>query len=202
MDFRKLYSEAVKRDQDVRDAAFLSLTTSICGVAIRQLTVRDIVILDGIGSPFLCGGPHSVQDAARFLWLMSPLYCSGWWPAFRFGRRCRKIDDTQLTSGIDRYLEDTFQDAPGKKAGADGPDFASFAAHLVHRLASAYGWSIDEIMRVPLKVIFQQLKCIRHEREEKPELRSRRVLKVTGDALRLKNERNKLVNLLKRRALN
>jgi len=209
VDFKAQYLAAVKRDQDVRDAAFLGLTTNICEVEVYQLTLRDELILDGLGNPFISGGIHSVQDALKFLWLLSPDWKPGWWPAWRHGFRNRKLGDDALTTGINAYLDDTYQDAPGTRArkALNGPPFASGAAHFVHRLAKAYGWSLSEIMGtekkrgIPLKVIFQLLKCIRNAEEENPELRSRRVLKARGDFLRAINARNSLLNLLRNRAV-
>lgn len=203
MDFKRLYQEAVKRDTDVRDAAFLELTTAICGVEIRQMTPRDFLIIDGIGSPFIYGLKDQAdnQDVVAFLWLISPRFRPGRLAAWRFGRRCRKINFGLAVKAIEQYVEDTFQDAPGGSPSNDTP-FASCVAFWVHRLSSAYGWDWRDVIRTPLKVLFQQLKCIEAVSDSKADLRSRRILKVQGERLRLKNARLQLVNLLSKRARN
>lgn len=201
MDYKRLFEEAVKRDSDVRDAAFLELTTNICGIEIRQMTPRDFLILDGIGSPLLYGLKEwaTLENVADFLWLMSASYRSGKWPAFWFARRCRKVNFGEATEGIMRYVEDTFQDAPGGKLERSNP-FASPVAHWVHRFATEYGWPWREIIHTPFKILFQQMKCIRFEADAKAEVRSRRILKLAGERLRLKQQRLNLVNLLAKRA--
>src|SRR5689334_706017 len=88
------YREAVKREMDIRDAAFLNITADICGIPIRQMTPRDYLILDGLGSPILDGriATASREDIVKFLWFLSPEYRHGsWWRSWVFGFQARGI---------------------------------------------------------------------------------------------------------------
>lgn len=204
MDFKRLYQEAVKRDSDVRDAAYLELTTNICGIQIRQMTPKDFLILDGVDSPLLYGlKEHATEDhVVHFLWLLSTRYRPGRLRGWVFGRQCKAMINFGLACrGITAYVEDTFQDAPGGTKSDDTP-FASCVAFWVHRISSAYGWDWRTVINTPLKVLFQQLKCIRMEENSKVEVRSRRILKLQGERLRLKNARLTLVSLLAKRGQN
>lgn len=191
--------EAIKRETDVRDASFLDLTTNICGVAIRQMTPRDMLILDGIGNPLMNGGMPTPAQLAEFLWLLSPDFKpNSRWKQWLFGARIRKIDYLHAVKACFRYIEDTYQDSPGS-SGMSSMPYAGWPAYIIHRIAINYGWPRKEIINLPLKELFQYLKCItRHHNPEAPMHNPSD--KVKGDYLRLLNARAQLLNVLKWRA--
>src|SRR4051794_18452378 len=97
--------EAIKRENDIRDASFLDLTTRIGCVEIRQMTPRDLLILDGIGNPLMSGGLPSPAELADFLWKLSPRYLEGdSVRRFLFSRRVRKLDYLKTVTACLRYL--------------------------------------------------------------------------------------------------
>lgn len=188
MDYASQYKRAVKRDGDVRDAAYLELTTPIYGIEIRQMDVRDFLILDGLGNPLLYGGLPNETQLTAFLWLLSPDWKAGKRAAFWFARRVRKLTRNYsfgvLFAKVSEYTEDTFQDAPGGLlGGGDGETFKSVGADYVHLMAKHYGWTWQQTIHTPLKILFQQVKCIRLDNGKK-DTRSRRLLKLSGDRLR------------------
>jgi hypothetical protein len=61
------YREAVQKEGEIRVAAFVSPSTSICGIPIRQMTPMDFINLNGIESPMLYGTDFSRKDITRFL---------------------------------------------------------------------------------------------------------------------------------------
>lgn len=191
--------EAVKRENDIRDASFLDLNANICGVEIRQMTPRDLIILDGIGNPLMGGTLPSPAQLADFLWKLSPHYAEHA-PLRRwlFGRSIRRLDYMAAVKACWRYIEDTFQDSPASSGPSSIP-YAGWCAYLLNNIAINYGWSEQTIINTPLKRLFQYLKCIRryHDPEAPMHNPSDR---VKGDYLRLMNVRSELVRLLKRRA--
>lgn len=170
------YAEAVKHENDVRDAAVLNLNALICGVEIRQMTLRHWLILDGIESPFLNGAlpDPDKKDIEKFLWVLSPHFTPRWsFAKAQLVRRARKLPYGEAVVSIRSFVEDTFQDSPPSE-GDDkwrAPE-ASFGANVICSLALRFHWSRDAILDLPLKESFQHLKLIRMrgeaERGEKP----------------------------------
>lgn len=196
--------EEVKRENDVRDAAFLDLTTNICGIEIRQMTPRDMLILDGVDNPILNGGFPTPYQLADFLWKLSPQFKErAWFRRYQFGRKCRNLDFVSAVIACRKYIEDTFQDSPGG-SGPAGVPYAGWPAHLVTSLSSNPVEAEQVILNTPLKRLFQYLKCIRRRNDPNCPMHNPSD-KVKGDYIRrlaLKNERQKLVNILNRRATN
>jgi hypothetical protein len=191
--------EAIKRENDCRDASFLDLTTDICGVPIRQMTPRDLLILDGIGNPLMAGGLPSPAELAEFLWLLSPRYVFGSsLRRFMFGLSIRRLNYLEAVKACWRYIEETFQDSPGS-SGVSAMPYAGWCAYLVNTIAINYGWNDDATLNMPLKKLFQYLKCIRRHHDPHAPMHNPSD-KVKGDYIRLLNARSQLLNILKRRA--
>lgn len=199
MDYKCLFEEAVKRENDFRDAAFLNLTTNICGIELPQMTPRDFLILDGIGSPYIVGGERTLTDLVNFLWHLSDHRRGKLRYAFFYGR-CWMMDFELSEYWVAQYLQRTFLDSPGGTPSANRESYAAWIAYLVDHVASEYGWALDDVMNTPLRILYQQIRCIllRHNPDRKfinPLSR-----KVIGERLRLKQQRLNLVNLLAKRA--
>lgn len=154
------YSAAVERESTVRDVSFLGVTEDVCGVAVRPMSLRDFIALDGIKSPFICGGFPSATDAVIFLWLLSPSFKPGSFAAWRFARGVRGKDYGELTKAIQEYVSEALMDMPGG-GGRGGVSYYSFAVAVVDLLASEYGWSEAEIMNAPMKRTLQYFNAIR-----------------------------------------
>ena len=194
--------EAIKRENDIRDASFLDLNTNICGVKIRQMTPRDLLILDGIGNPLMSGQLPSAAQLAEFLWLLSPQF-KNHAPIrrFLFGRSIRKISYVAAVKACGKYIEETFQDSPAS-SGVSSMPYAGWCAYVVNRVAINYGWSRNEIINLPLKELFQYLKCLTRHHDPQAPMHNPSD-KVKGDYLRklnLDNARHKFIATLKRRA--
>lgn len=191
--------EAIKRENDIRDASFLDLTTSICGVEIRQMTPRDLLILDGIGNPLMSGQLPSPAQLAEFLWLLSPRYAVGA-PVrrFLFGRSIRRLSYMAAVKACWRYIEDTFQDSPAS-SGASAMPYAGWCAHMIVGLSSNPVEAEGLILNTPLKRLFQYMKCIRRRNDPQSPVHNPSD-KLKGDYARLLNARTDLLKILKRRA--
>jgi hypothetical protein len=163
------YREAVQRETDLRDAAFLPVTDSICGVEVNQLTPFHLAALTLARSPFICGGVPFPRDIAIFLWCVSPEYnprsvVARWF----FIRRVAKLDYRESVEAIMRYVSEAFFDAPGGKGERFKQSYYSSTASIVDLLAHEYGWAEADIMRVPFKRLFQYSRCIRERYAERP----------------------------------
>lgn len=159
---RIVIGEAIRRETEVRDAAFLAAPFRICGVEIAPLTGRAFIALEGLESPFLCGGRPTPADVAIFLWVLSPKFVPhNSFSRRRFFRACRKIEFEQAVTEISKLVEDAFQDAPGSGGAQSPARYTSWLADLVDILASEYGWSEDSILDLPLARAFQYLRRIR-----------------------------------------
>lgn len=195
---------AIKRENNIRDAAFLDLTTSICGIEVRQMTPRDLLILTGIGNPIVSYGLPSPPQLAEFLWFLSPKFkLNASFRRYFFIRKCAKIDFVAAIAACRNYIDATFQDSPASSTQSSGP-YASWCAHIVFNIASETGWSDENIMNMPLKRLFQYLKIIRRHDNPRAPVHNPSD-KVKGDYIRnlaLNSERQKLLQLLKRRILN
>ncbi len=194
------YSQAVERENQEREAAFVNPLTLVCGIAIRQLTPRDGIILEGLGSPFIVGGNPTWSQIMEFLWRMSPDYSRSNLKRHLFDLRCWRLRRADTLKPLDKYIERTFQDAPGQKSGASQKvPFAGWPAYIIDPIASEYGWGLDVILNTPYRVLYQLLNCIT-KRYNADAIIFNPSDKVKGEYLRLKNARLQLVNTLARRA--
>ncbi len=169
------YREAVKREGGIRDEAFLGLTSDICGLPCVPMNARHFIALDLIGSPLLAAEPLDVStpaDVAVFLWLLSPDYSpTARFRRWRFVRRCRSLPFVQAVCEIQAFIRDTFQDAPPAGPSQDaGPAYYSHAVNFVHVFASAYGWSEEAILTMPLRRAFQYMRRLTKQRNPKATL--------------------------------
>lgn len=186
------YRKAVERERFVRNATFTGVTESIGRFEVEPMTLRHYVALQIIRSPFLFGGIPTPEDASAALWLLSPDYDPNNWtlrkqflkrfnrrfgpprqPLIHFGwamdrwsKRCpiwlEKF--SELIAGIRNFIDESLQDRPPTSEGASGPSYYSEAASICHMFGSAYGWTNEETMQTPLKILFQQMKLIRAEK--------------------------------------
>lgn len=165
------YREAVEHENTLRDAAFLEVPETICGIEVLPMTPRHFILLDAIGCPCVRGGTTSAEEIARFLWIISPEFrtVKTWFDRrvrARFVRRCRKINVAEADKQIETYIEEAFQDSPGAQSGAAKVLDWSWIAALVHQSAAHYHWSESDILNLPLKRLFQYSRICK--REENP----------------------------------
>lgn len=183
-------SRAKEVDDSLRERAFIDVPEQINGVTVRQLTLRHLNILFKIQSPFIYGGVRKIEDIMLFLWIVSPHYSQErryvvlprrkllWRRLVAWARRqefhiptVRELFVAELvihprfehfSRGIDRYIYRTFLDTPPSVKEAKAVSTA-YAASVIHKLASSYGWEEQTILDMPLTRVFQYLKWIQVE---------------------------------------
>ena len=169
------YAQAVYSERLLRDAAFISGPTFICGVEILPMTAEKLLILDAFDCPFLFDEKKVTvwpEQVIQTLWVLSPKFnhartrwqrLKRWW----FIYSNRKINYFDACKALFKFKEETFYDAP--KGGGEGKSYFSWLASIVDLLASEYGWSREKITReIPLPEIFQLMRCIRSRKTDKP----------------------------------
>ncbi len=169
------YREALDRESQSRRGAFLGLPEIICGLSVLPLTLSHLLLLQFAGSPFiLTGRTPTPGEIAQFLWIVSPQYDrvrelpADTWEfrrtRWRFLRSIRKLDYVSVCKSISVYVDESFQDSPGG-SGENRIEHYSGVASIVAAIAAELHWSEAEILRIPLKRIFQYQRCIikRHD---------------------------------------
>jgi hypothetical protein len=160
-------AEAVAKEKFLRNASFLSCHEAILGVPVLPLTIRQLVALELIGSPFVCGGrPPNELDVAAFIWLCSPRYrAESKWRRWWFLRSIRKLDYLATVKAIVEHVNEAFSDMPGSSRVRHVTSYYSAVASLVDLLAAEYGWSEEKILALPLKRVFQYANAITRRRD-------------------------------------
>jgi hypothetical protein len=165
-----------EREQALREQAFIDWESVVLGERIRQITLGDMLMLQGAGNPFIAGGGiPEAADVVQFLWLLhvenrGNLFRRGW----HLGRMKARI---LLTTSADplatcreairAYLADVFQDAPKGSGPEKRPLGVCFMASILTRLSGAIG-TVDPATgkpwaSTPMARIFQYIKAINRE---------------------------------------
>lgn len=162
------YAEAVAQEQSNRNLAFLGYPLPLCGMTIRQMTPRHVILLQECGNRFFAGGWPTFEDVGMFLWFLSPHYQPGEEHAKAFYRNIAKRarEENAMIEEITAYLVKVFQDAPAS-SGIQGKQYTASAAALVDVLAREYGWSDEEVLDKPLGRLYQYFREIQYRHNPK-----------------------------------
>lgn len=148
--------EAIEAEQHIRDTSFLALPESVCGFDVKPLTLRHVLTLGAVGSPFMRGGHPMPHDVGAFMCIV------GEWSGFNRWRNLRKLGRLAFldaVASVDSFVKESFQDSPGG-SGVEGVSYYSFAASIVDLFGREYGWREADILDAPVKRLFQYLKAI------------------------------------------
>lgn len=148
---------AVERETAIRNQSFLGFPEIICGIAVNHLTLRRMLLLEAVGSPFICGGAVTPYHIGAFFVAMADAKGFARW---RLLRRVGLLNPAEAIEGIKDFLDESLQDAPPKRNVGETASYYSPAAAVIDVLASEYGWSRDQILDEPTKCLFQYLKAI------------------------------------------
>lgn len=136
------------------------------------MTVRDYVLLDRIGSPFVSRIEPTLADLAIFLWVLSPRF---YFPfgifrslaAFLHGRKVRKAYGKDIPSTSEAiviaafdYVRTMFYDAPPAMSGGR-ESCISYLTGWFDAIQSEYYFTSDEVWNMGLPELFQRLAAIR-----------------------------------------
>lgn len=185
-------AKARETEARIREQGFLQVPVMIAGVESMPLTARHLLLLGGMGSPFVCGGLPVPSDVAGYLWVTSPHFTgrNGWidrWHRSAMLRKIRKASYINTVAAIRDRIDEAFMDAPCG-SGSNGEQIASTTAYLVHSIASKYHWHRDEILDTPLAELWQYIRINRKIDDPDAMIVNRHSARVIGDYLVKVNE--------------
>lgn len=153
-----------------REQSFLDLPVTVCGEELRQMTPRDLLILNGIESPFVCGGEVDPMDLVIFLWFMNAKndQSDSWFNIRRKRKMMQRVALLMFDDAVadcHEFVSATFQDTPNNESNGEEkrPIGTALIVPLIVRIAKETGWDKDKILNTPLAQLFQFLKHIRAE---------------------------------------
>lgn len=156
IDLPKDFLRKKEQAENQRFEAWLDLNSTIGGIEVRQMTLKDYFILEGLESPILKNSKFTQTDLAVFLWVLSPDYSTD--PKKR-DVFCKKVLQISLASAITdlrTYLEATFVDADTLEGGGEqGAKHSLFLTQQIDLYAKEYGWTIEKILDISIRQIFQ-----------------------------------------------
>lgn len=155
------YFDAVKRENNIRDAAMLNCPARICGKTVQQITLRHWIILDAIDTPFQRGEIPEPIEIIRFLWVLNPRFNPR--SIIRkalFVRSCQKLPYGKAAADCQTFWNETFQDQPPQIGSAKDyqSPLVSFGANVIFQTCRAINISKELALDTPLKESFQYLK--------------------------------------------
>lgn len=159
------YQEALFQQNLVWNVAWAGITEDICGVEVLPFAPLHFVRLAAACSPFVCGGRDpNWADVSNFLWCVSTMYDSqSRWKKFRhwlrYFRACRKVTLAEFVSGIDEYMDETWQDSP-PQSGRKSKSYYAGVVSLMRALCPAYNMTPQQVMLTPYKCLFQLAKPV------------------------------------------
>lgn len=176
LEFKEIpgFADALRREASVRQQAWVETHTRICGVRVRMLTLRDIIVLEEIRNGFFC--PWRFDDDEEFLCHCAQLV---WWlsdcpkPDFKSKRliqpivaahRKRLLDHlaaqpARLAKDVNEYLKTQFLDAPKGSSGHGGQAIAATPAYIADTLAAAGLFEgMDKLIDTPVVRTWQLLR--------------------------------------------
>ena len=151
------FREAVERERKIRNQSYLDdIPETLCGIEVKPLTLRKLILLGEIESPFVVGGHVTPYHIGAFFVVMTERTGFSKW---RLLRQVSFLSAESAIEAIKAFMDEAFQDSPPQSEGEEA-SYYSFAASLVDVFASQYGWTRKLVVDSPLKCIFQELKSI------------------------------------------
>jgi hypothetical protein len=165
-------AEAVEKETEIRNLAFIGLPESINGIPAMPLTASHLLFLEGCRNPFMTGGEITPASALQFLWIVSPRFeprrsLKAWFFKQILTRQCLKLDFEATCKAIYDYIDEAFMDAPPASEGGPTKPWASWAAIFAHQLSTTGCMDWQAAIHTPIKVSFQLSRCQRKAQDGK-----------------------------------
>ena len=157
--------ELIQQSENYANEAYVDAFDSCYGVDVSNMSIRHLMMLDGVETPFLKGGDIEDSDIALFLWILSPNFSYSEKKRKDFFKDIVKLKSIPCINWIRDYIKKTFQDADTMNIGEKGQ--AYFISYFVDVFAREYSWAYKDIMDLPLRVAFQLITSINERNSKK-----------------------------------
>lgn len=148
----------VEKHQSWSAEFWLQLSEEHNGIEFENFTLKHFVLLRGVDSPYLVGGIPTEADTLFFLWAISPGFSLNKKQKLKFFKKVKKYNMFLWSKWIKNYLSKSFGESDTMSSGTKGQ--TNFATYFIDAIAREYGWTIDQIMKIPLGIVFQLLTAI------------------------------------------
>lgn len=185
---RDRIAQAAAFEKRLRLEAVIGVEQDIAGFSLRQITIRDLINLEFTENRLTMGKEPGLDDLLAFVLMLSndrPLF------AGRYARKVGKIlrDHKVVRLELISYFNAAFNDMPaiprsGDIKSSDVVDSSVSAITLVDSIASSYGWTLREILDLPLSTALQLLQRILHRNLEKYSMRNAITQQAKANELR------------------
>jgi hypothetical protein len=178
--------EVLEKESNYESEPWLFESITLCGVEVNNLTLRHVLILDGVNNPVLSGESVDVDTLAVFLWVISKEFELGNNKVRdKFLEKISTIDYIKLLQAVKGYVEGALSHSramtdDNKKQKKPN---AHFVAYVIDSFASNYSWDINYIMSLPLAIIHQLIAVI-----------NERICATNDEPYSITRESDKLIN--------
>lgn len=156
-----------------RARAFIDCPDYVLGQPLNPINPKTWTMLCASQSRFLLGQDVMEGDVRNYIWFHSKLFTFGmwapllkWFALLRLNYVLGKKNDVDwysaaialAASDISAHIEDAIADA--SKGGNEGSPGPCLEAQLSHLFAEKYGWHPKDTCGIPLRKLFQYVRCI------------------------------------------
>ncbi len=174
------YRDAVRREERVRDSAFLNGKELLCGVVVRPLCLRTLILLEQSHNGFFVrytfdDEREKLAHALQAIYMSRPEYTPPDAPRVSFYRSfmdglaeqlfirrlVKSMPPAEIVFNVAEWINEAFMDAPsgGGNDAVRTPGHASYPVYIFDRFAEAgFQFGYDEVMEMPLKRLWQYLR--------------------------------------------
>ena len=150
--YRPKLAEARTRDRVEQSQLFLPITARVGRFNIAPMTVQRLLVLESLESPFLGGQSMPTRrDVLVFLYVVSPGFkLSRWRMRYWFVRHVFILWPWYTMQIAELMQEASKLMGTDKNEPKSGDEGSAWAAMIIDGFASQYGWSLNQIMDLPM----------------------------------------------------
>ena len=155
-------AKAAAFEKKLRLEAILDIKQDLLGLELRQITVRDILKLEFTENRLLIGGEPQLDDLVQLVYMLSE-------DGVRLKKRhakkiAKKLKDSEFARNeVLCFFFSAYNDIPacGESKSVEGEEDSSVSiCSLIDSISSSYGWSLREVLDIPIGTSLQLLQRI------------------------------------------
>jgi len=148
------YKDAVEAEARSREAAFLRIPEFVCGIQVEPLTLRHVALF----SQFSIEPEPSTEAMEVFLWAIAAnrgRTLARLRHTARVGWLCFRHTPSVVAMAAQAWLAEAFADSPGGTSEQVSANPTSWLSQHIDTFAAEYGWTVDQVLDLPVKVALQ-----------------------------------------------